>query len=247
MAHRRDLGRLLREWEYRPGEVSARLVTAGNGRKVLQMRVDLGILQLETENRPDGTRPEGADTFFDHLLMRYFHEGKDFELSEDEQSEVDREFLQFYHRRLCWLQLREFRRATKDANHTLQLMDFLRDHGGDEEWNLSHEQYRPFVLFHRVQASALAELEDTGAHAAVRELSQGLDEFRALFERYEVPEYFEEDELVRKLMEMRESIREQFDVLPTLQERLSHAVEEEQYELAAKLRDEIQRRGPHAV
>ena len=54
MARRRDIDQILRTWEFEPGEVAARLVRAGDGREVLQMRVEMGILQLETENRPDG-------------------------------------------------------------------------------------------------------------------------------------------------------------------------------------------------
>ena len=67
--------------------------------------------------------------------------------------EADREFVQYYHRRLCWLAMREFSKAMHDADHTLLLMDFCRDHSPDEEWTMSHEQYRPFVLFHRTQAA----------------------------------------------------------------------------------------------
>ena len=146
MAKRHDLDRLLREWAYEPGEVSARLVRASDGREVLQMRVEMGILQLEVENRPDGQRPGGADTYFDYLLGLSLREGKHFELTTEQCTAADREFLQFYHRRICWLALREFRRAARDADHSLAFMDFVRAHSPNEEWTLSHEQYRPFVL-----------------------------------------------------------------------------------------------------
>jgi hypothetical protein len=73
--------------------------------------------------------------------------------------EVDREFVQFYHRRVCWLTLRAFDRAVKDADHTLALMDFCLEHSPDDQWLMSQEQYRPFVLFHRIQAAALSKLE----------------------------------------------------------------------------------------
>ena len=241
MAKRQDLDRLLREWAYEPGEVSARLVRAADGREVLQMRVEMGILQLEVENRPDGQRPGGADTYFDHLLGLSIREGDGFELTSEQCSAADREFLQFYHRRICWLALREFRRAAKDADHSLAFMDFVRAHSPNEEWILSHEQYRPFVLFHRTQAAALAKLEESTPELAIAELNRGLERFRDLFAQYEAEEQFEQDELVARLVELKDALREQYDIKPSLSEQLAAAVAAEQYELAAQLRDKMAR------
>ena len=47
MAGARDIDSLLKGWDFQPGEVSARLVKARNGRDVIQMRVDMGVLQSE--------------------------------------------------------------------------------------------------------------------------------------------------------------------------------------------------------
>lgn len=234
---------MLRDWPYEPGEVSARLVRASDGREVLQMRVEMGILQLEVTDRPDGQKPGGSPTYFDYLLGLSLKEGDEFELSSEQCAAADREFLQYYHRRICWLALREFARAARDAEHSLAFMDFVKDHSPDEEWTLSHEQYRPFVLFHRTQAAALAKLEDAGAEAAVAELNRGLKQFKDIFVEYEAEEQFDEDELVKRLIELRDTLRDQYNVQPTLAERLAEAVAKEEYELAAKLRDEMSRRG----
>ena len=53
---------------------------------------------------------------------------------------------------------------------------------------------------------------------------------------------FDEDELVQRLTEFREGLREKYDVGLTLKERLETAVADEDYELAAELRDELSRR-----
>jgi hypothetical protein len=121
-------------------------------------------------------------------------------------------------------------------------MDFVREHSPDEEWTLSHEQYRPFVLFHRSQAAALATLEERGPEEALQELNRGLQRFRDLFAQYEAEEQFDEDELVQRLIELRDTLRDQYDLKPSLSEQLADAVAAEQYELAAKLRDEMSRR-----
>jgi UvrB/uvrC motif len=243
MARRNDIDRILKDWTFEPGEVIARLVRAGDGREVLQMRIDLGLLQLEVSHRPDGARPGGAETYFDYLLAHTVHEGRDFTLGEDQCAEADRELVQFYQRRIGWLSLREFRRAARDADHSLAFMDFLRTCSPSEEWTLSHEQYRPFILFHRTQAVALAELDESGPEAAIETINQGLIRLRRFFVDVEAEERFDEDELVSRLRELRESIRQHYHLGRTLSERLADAVESEQFELAARLRDEIARRG----
>ena len=237
----RDIDTVLKGWEFKPGEVSARLFKARSGREVLQMRVDLGVLQMETDLRPDGTRPHGAETYYDYLVGEAIREGGSFRLSREQCSEADREFVQYYHRRVCWLALREYRRAAKDADHSLAFMDFVREHSTDDDWTLSHEQYRPFVLFHRVQAGSLALLEEQGPEAAIAEINRGLDRFRGMFERYDAADQYSEDELVKRLEEMRESVRQRYDVGRTLDEQLADAVHAENYELAAKLRDRMRK------
>jgi hypothetical protein len=239
MAAARDIDTILKNWDFQPGDVTARLLKARNGREVLQMRVDMGVLQMETEFRPDGKRPHGAETYYDYLVGEVIREGGSFRLSKEQCGEADREFVQYYHRRLCWLSLREYRRAVRDADHSLAFMDFVREHSPDEEWTLSHEQYRPFVLFHRVQASALASLQDAGPEAAIGEINLGLARFRELFARYDAAEQFDDDELVRRLLEMRESVRQRYDVGRTLDEQLAEAIRAENYELAASIRDKI--------
>jgi len=235
----RDIDTLLKNWQFRPGEVTARLVKTRSGREVLQMRIDMGVVQMETEFRPDGIRPGGAETYYDYLVGEAIRDGDAFRLSQEQCAEADREFVQFYQRRLCWLSLREYRRAAQDADHSLAFMDFVHRHSPDEEWTLSHEQYRPFVLFHRVQAGALAALEESGPEVAIREINTGLARFRDLFARYDAAEQFADDELVQRLEQMRESVRQRYEVGRTLDEQLAEAVRAEDYELAARIRDQI--------
>ena len=123
-------------------------------------------------------------------------------------------------------------------------------HAKTDVWEFSHERYRPFVLYHRTQASALAYLPDEeGAiddtadpEKAIEQISTGLEQMRDLFVEHEAEEQFEQDELVLRLNEFRESIRESYSVGVTLQERIDKAIEDENYEEAARLRDELDQR-----
>ena len=236
-----DIDNLLQEWDFDPFGHNVRMIEAGD-RMVLQMRIEMGVLQLETEDRPDGWKPEGFSTYLAYQQSRTI-ENPELVLEEKECLEVDREFAQFYHRRVCWLQLKEFANAVRDADHTLALMDFCKLHSPSEEWTLSHEQYRPFVLYHRTQAQAMELVQrDNGAEFAIEEINSGLDKIHELFVAFEAEEQFEEDELVVRLREFRESLRDRYEIGKTLQEQLADAVAAEQYEVAARIRDKMNRR-----
>ena len=55
-------------------------------------------------------------------------------------------------------------------------------------------------------------------------------------------EQYEEDELVLRLIEFREGVRERYEIGLTTQEQLEKAIEDEDYELAAALRDKLESR-----
>src|SRR5437016_8068095 len=108
-----DIDAAVNGWEFKPGVVQARVVQARDGRDVIQMRVDLGVLQLEPTGRPDGTRPHGFPTYFDYLRKQAILAERTerlLTLSEEQCLEADREFIQYYHRRICWLALRNYDR-----------------------------------------------------------------------------------------------------------------------------------------
>ncbi len=237
------LDHLLANWAFAPGQVLVRQLQGEDGRELLQMRIDMGILQMESKGRPDGVMPEGFETYYDYLVSLAFEEGEGFQLDDVRCTQIDREFYQYYHRRICWLTLKKYAEAIEDAQHTLSLMDFSTFHAPDPEWSMLHEQYRPFVMFHKIQASALLDLEGNDPHAATETIDKGLQLLAEVFEKHDATEHFEEDGFVLKLREMRESIIEHYELGPSLAEQLAEAITAEQYELAAELRDRMGQQG----
>lgn len=65
-----DLTELLRSWPFEPGKINVRLIQGADGEQKIQVRLDLGVLQMELDGRPDGQRPHD----FDSLLEYYEHE-----------------------------------------------------------------------------------------------------------------------------------------------------------------------------
>jgi UvrB/uvrC motif len=239
-----DIDLILRDWEFKPGVAQARLIQAPGGRQVIQLRIDLGILQLEATGRPDGARPHGHETYFDYLreqarLSRTT--AHRFVLTDEQCQDADREFLQFYHRRMCWLALKQYQRAIRDADHTLAFMDFIKRHAPNEDYLHAHEQYRGFVLFQRTQAAVQLELENKAPESAVNELHAGLESLRQFFASYEREDEMEEDGMVRHLRHIEATLRQQYQIGATLQEQLQQAIADEDYERAARLRDALKK------
>ena len=65
---------------------------------------------------------------------------------------------------------------------------------------------------------------------------------REVFAKFGAEEQFDQDELVGQLAAMKESLRQEYRVGKTLAEQLADAVAAEEYERAARLRDEIAKR-----
>lgn len=239
-----DIDTALQGWEFKPGVVQARLVAASDGRQVIQMRVDLGVLQIETSGRPDGMRPHGSDTYFEYLRQQSSMSaaaGQPFTLGEEQCQEADREFLQFYHRRLCWLALRNYVRAMADADHTLGFMDFIGAHSPSEEYTKDHEQYRGFVLFQRTQAAAALAVEQHNPEAAIDAINEGLERLRAFFTAHGREDLIDHDVLLDHLRQLGQSLRQSHGIEATLREQLDRAVANEEYETAARIRDELKK------
>ncbi len=64
---KRDLTELLDEWPYEPGQITVRVIEGIDGQPRIQVRLDLGLLQMNTDGRPDGKRPHGFDSLLDYF------------------------------------------------------------------------------------------------------------------------------------------------------------------------------------
>jgi len=60
-----DISPVLKAWEYdSQQDMMVRKIRGIDGKIKIQMRLDLGILQMEQEGRPDGKRPHGKESSF---------------------------------------------------------------------------------------------------------------------------------------------------------------------------------------
>src|SRR6478672_11084195 len=95
-----DLNDLLRDWPHEPGQIKVRKILGSDGREKLQLRIDLGLIQMEMHGRPDGLEPHDCESLLDYHLRRAERAAKKeaaYELSAEEVNELQQEGIQYYH------------------------------------------------------------------------------------------------------------------------------------------------------
>src|SRR5205823_11032847 len=65
-----DLNTILKGWSHESGSIKVRKIAGLDGREKLQLRVDLGVLQMEVAGRPDGRRPHGCESLLEYHQKR---------------------------------------------------------------------------------------------------------------------------------------------------------------------------------
>jgi len=244
-----DLTPILRHWPYVSGEVNVRLIQAGDGRMIVQMRVDLGILQMEVSGRPDGTRPDDYDSLLEAVaaqLQRHVEEHGDaetFVLTTEQCRRLREEAIQFYHRYVSLFALEEYEGVMRDTEHNLHIMEFCREFGETEFDQTVMEQLRCNTLMMHARAEASKAVADNDTRSALASIDRGLEAIRQAIEADEQEEEgaFENSAEVQLLRSMRDAIIPKLPVSQRseLHDRLKAALAAENYELAAILRDEL--------
>lgn len=243
----KDLSLILGGWDYNPNEVTVRRVLGADGHEKIQMRLDLGVLQMEVEGRPDGRRPHGFDTLLEyHAAQRERHieaEGDDAEflLDPDESSELRSEAMQFYHRYLSMFHLGDFINVIRDTKHNLNLFDFLREHAEDPSDRSTLEQFRPYVMMMNTRARACLSIEERDFDRALSQISRGIEKIEEFLREVEREDLVDSCRETQFLREWSERIRDNRPLSreEQLRRELESAVETENYERAAQLRDEL--------
>jgi hypothetical protein len=240
-----DLRHVLDGWPYDP-ENNVRVVLGNDGREVLQVRLCMGIEQYEMTGRPDGKRPHGKDSAFDHyqecwVQARDRGEASTFALSAEQCAELFTEGMLYYYRYLNLFQVRNWGGTIRDTTRNLRLFDFVHRHAEREEDQNYLEQWRPYIMRINVTAAAMVQLE-AGAHKTALELlQQTMHKIESLSD---MDDQNFQVERKRSLLTLRELARQIEKNRPVseqerLQGELRQAIAKQEFERAAELRDRI--------
>ncbi len=82
-----DLNTILKDWPHENGNIKVRKIAGLDGREKLQLRVDLGVLQMELTGRPDGQRPHNCESLLEYhqkRAARAEEKGEGYELTPEQ-------------------------------------------------------------------------------------------------------------------------------------------------------------------
>jgi hypothetical protein len=243
-----DISRLLERWEYQPGQVIVRRFKGKDGQEKIQLRVDLGLLQMNAEGRPDGKRPFGHASLFEHFQARLYqhvaaHSGSDdkFKLKPEDCAKLQLEAIQYHHRYICLLQLEDYPAVIRDAERNLAVFEFVGKHAESEDLAWSLQQFQPQLLMILTRARGAQALLTDDYESAIAAIEEGLDKIRAFFGSSNRAEGSEQSPEIHSLENWIEEIRAKkpLSAREKLEQDLRDAVKSEDYEKAAQVRDAL--------
>ena len=239
-----DLNTILRDWPHENGNVKVRKIAGLDGREKLQLRVDLGVLQMEMSGRPDGQRPHNCDSLLEYhqrRAARVEEKGEGYELTPEQCAELQQEGIQYYHRYLSLFQINDFGGVMRDTQRNLDLFTFVAEHTDREELSWSMQQFRPYVLMMNTRARASILLGEGKFAEAMGEIERGRDAISEFFQRSNFPELVSKSSEIAFLDEWLEEVKAKrpLSKLEIMQREMEAAIAKELYERAAELRDAI--------
>jgi len=243
-----DISRVLEDWDYQPGQVVVRKFKGKDGKEKLQLRVDLGLLQMNTEGRPDGKRPLGRPSLFEYYQARLHkhlaaHDGSadSFKLKPEDCGKLQLEALQYHHRYICLLQLEDYPGVIRDAERNLAVFDFVGKHAASEELAWTLRQFQPQLLMILTRARGAQALQSEDYTMAIQYVEEGIEIIRAFYRDQSRSDLAEQSGEVHSLENWLEEIRSKkpLSAREKLERALNDAVTSENYEKAAEVRDAL--------
>src|SRR6185436_1439734 len=191
----KDISHILKGWEYEAGTINVRRITGNDGQPKLQMRLDLGLLQMEMDGRPDGVRPHGCQSLREEALM-------------------------YYHRYLSLFVLGEFLGVARDTARNLRVLDLCGKYASSEQDRLVLEQYRPYIIMMNARALASIEFDENNFRRALAIVKRGLKDIREFFARFGQEDAYTHSNEVKILRRFGREIRRKLPVDPMKQLQL---------------------------
>lgn len=242
-----DIGDLLSSWPFDPDEFIARRITARDGTEKIQIRIDMGVLQLDMQGRPDGQRPHGCGSLLEFHTAEVDQNTAGNPLDEDACEDLFQEAWQYYQRYLSLFYLEDYEGVVRDTEHNLQIFRVVEEHASNEDVKWYFEQYYPHAIMMQARAKAMAALEAEDYRTAMREVHHGIERIEEFVADWDGEEVMDEEfpELIF-LRDWHEELEKERPLSrrEQLERDLTVAVEAENFEEAARLRDKLRTMRP---
>ncbi len=248
-----DLAIILDDWPFDEKEEAnnIRKIVGMDGQLKLQLRLRDGVIQWALEGRPDGSRPCGYESVlaYARFLVAGHGGGSDespFRLGQNLLDELEEELVDYSRRLAALLRIGDYEHARRDSTHALDVLATVRQYADDVAVALECDRYRPQLISDRAKAESLLEGRRERWEEAVHALNRGMAEIRDYFSEHSNIEEVAGNPQHQRLVEMRRSLRERYNIpltdyeqLHSLEAEQQVAIKKEDFQMAARLRDKI--------
>jgi hypothetical protein len=238
------LNTILSDWPHENRAIKVRKILGLDGRQKLQLRIDLGVLQMELTGRPDGVRPHGCESLLTYHQLRAARtaaRGERYALTPEQCAELQHEGIQYYHRYLSLFQIDDFHGVARDTQRNLDLFDFVDAHTERDELSWTLQQFRPYVLMMNTRANASIFLGQGRFPEAIMAIKRGRDAIVEFFQKSHLPELAAKSSEIHFLDDWLQEVsaKRPRTKLEIMEREMETAVANEFYERAAEIRDTI--------
>jgi hypothetical protein len=242
-----DISHLLDAWDYQAGQIVVRKFKGKDGKEKIQLRVDLGILQMNVVGRPDGKQPYGHESLLEHFesrLEKYRaeHDNEEgFRLTAEDCAKLQQEAIQYHHRYICLFQLKEFDAVLRDTQRNVKVFDFVERFAEHPELAWALQQLRPQLLMMQIRALGSKKLDEGDFEGAIISVEDGLEEIRSFYREHGRADLIEQSGEIHSLEGWIQELRstKPLSEKEKLEHALQDAVRREDYEKAAAVRDAL--------
>jgi len=239
-----DITSILSDWPFDESK-KVRKIAGEDGSPKLQIRLPLGLEQYELEGRPDGRRPEGAESYlelYQSRLAQYASEraaAEGFVLTPEACANLRQEGMLYYQRYLLCFQIGEYAQVRRDTERNMEMFRFVHDYAERDEDRNGVDQYWPYILRMRAMAHAMERIQQGDEQGALSLAQQAVAQINELDEMEAETFDLERMRSLGVLEQFIDELREKTvpDEREIVKRRLEKAVAEENYERAAQLRD----------
>jgi hypothetical protein len=184
---------------------------------------------------------ESALEFYLQRLEQARTNDSEFKLGQRECNELFSEGTLYYFRYVRLFQLKDWTRTIRDTERNLRVFDLIHEYARREEDQEFLEKWRPYIIRIHSTASAMVALERRDYNSALSIANEGLKKIEALDDLDDESFQFERGRSLTALRELASQIEKNrpLSELERLEHQLRRAIERQEFERAAQLRDRI--------
>lgn len=234
-----DIHDLLNNWDFDPRKISVRKILGTDNKPYLQTRVELGIIQMTYDGRPDGKRPKDCDSLLEHyqsILDTNIQNNKTesgFVLHPNDCADLRYEASLYHRRFVAAYVLEEHDIVVRDTSHVLAILDLCKKYAFDVQDRITARD-RALTIMIQARSQARLALAENELTSALAHVNRGIMDIQNLVG----PQYRKSNANLKVLRTLAKEIGSKMSPIRSKKTRLQLAIEEERYEDAAKFRDE---------